>query len=131
VGLLFPKSVKARHIINVCRVKPYIEPLLGQPVVRPGPVLINDEGTEEFEVDYIVDSRPIGRGFQYLVYWKGYDESDRTWEPASGLKKAQSAINDFHRRQPSAPQCLKMNHTLFDSLFSTPIINFTSGSTSA
>jgi hypothetical protein len=129
VGLLFPKSVKARHIVNVSRVKRYIEPLPGQPVIRPGPVSVNDEGTVEFEVEYIVDSRPIGRGFQYLVHWKGYDNSDRTWEPASGLKNAQGAINNFHRCKPSAPRRLKMNRALFDSLFSTPVVNFTSGST--
>jgi hypothetical protein len=55
VGLLFSKSVKARHMVNVSRVKPYIEPLPGQPIVHPGPMSVNDEGTSEFEVDYIVD----------------------------------------------------------------------------
>jgi hypothetical protein len=97
--------------------------------VHPGPMSVNDEGTSKFEVDYIVDSRPIGRGFQYLVHWKGYDESDHTWEPASRLKNAQATVNDFYRRQSSAPCRLKMNQALFDSLFSNPVVNFTSGST--
>jgi hypothetical protein len=112
VGLLFSKSVKARHIVNVSRVKPYIEPLPGQPIVCPGPVSVNNEGTSEFEVDYIIDSHPIGRGFQYLVHWKGYDESDHTWEPASGLKNAQATVNNFHRQNPSASRHLKMNRTV-------------------
>ncbi len=48
----------------------------------PPPDLI--EGEEEFEVKRIVAHRMFGQSkhLQYLIKWKGYPESDNTWEPA-------------------------------------------------
>ncbi len=48
----------------------------------PPPDLI--EGEEEFEVERIVAHRTFGRSkcLQYLIKWKGYPESDNSWEPA-------------------------------------------------
>ncbi|KIM62378.1 hypothetical protein SCLCIDRAFT_119612, partial [Scleroderma citrinum Foug A] len=69
--------------VNVSRVKPYLGPLPGQPVSRPGLIQVSVEHDEEYEVDYIVASRIYRCQLQYLVHWKGYEEHERTWEPAS------------------------------------------------
>ncbi|KIM53610.1 hypothetical protein SCLCIDRAFT_138621 [Scleroderma citrinum Foug A] len=71
--------------MNVSHVKPYLGPLPGQPVSQPGPVQVSEERDEEYEVDYIVASHIYGRQLQYLVHWKGYEEHEHTWEPASNL----------------------------------------------
>jgi hypothetical protein len=43
-----------------------------------GPVVIPD-GTEEWEVNRILDSRRQGKGLQYLVCWAGYGLECNTW----------------------------------------------------
>jgi len=49
----------------------------------------------------ILDKRKRGRGWQYLVKWKGYGYEENTWEAASNLKRAEGAIEDFSRRKIS------------------------------
>ena len=49
---------------------------------RPPPDLV--DGEEEYKVERIVTHRHFGRSkrLQYLIKWKGYPESDNTWELA-------------------------------------------------
>ena len=37
------------------------------------------EGTDEYEVESIVDHRDTHRGRQYLVHWLGYPNTDDEW----------------------------------------------------
>ncbi len=39
----------------------------------------------EYEVNEILSRRPRGRGFQYLVSWKGYSSDHDSWIPRSSL----------------------------------------------
>lgn len=42
----------------------------------------------EWVVESILGERRVGQGrgrVEYLVKWKGYEEHDATWEPASNL----------------------------------------------
>jgi len=45
---------------------------------RPHPV-ITPSGAEEWEIEHILDRRPCGRGFQYLVRWKNYGPEADMW----------------------------------------------------
>jgi len=45
---------------------------------RPGPMLTSD-GLQEHKIGWILDSRPCGRGYQFLVQWKGYGPKDDEW----------------------------------------------------
>jgi hypothetical protein len=50
---------------------------------------------------------------EYLVKWKGYDESHNQWEEHTQLH-AKSKIAQFHRKNPGAAR--HINAALFDSI---------------
>jgi Chromo (CHRromatin Organisation MOdifier) domain len=64
--------------------------------VRPPPELI--QGEKEYEVEHIINHQNIGQGkaLQYLIKWKGYPESNNTWEPTSHLHALQ-LIKEYQR----------------------------------
>ena len=117
VELKLPKTLRIHPVVNVSRVKPYLGPLPGQPVSRPGPIQVSEECDEEYKVDYIVASRIHRCQLQYLVHWKGYEEHEHTWEPASNVKNAPLVVERFYRENPSAPRKLRMSRSDFGSLF--------------
>ena len=123
VELKLPKTLRIHPVVNISRVKPYLGPLPGQPVSRPGPIHVTEDCDEEYEVDAIVDSRIYKGKLQYLVHWKGYDESERTWEPVSNLKNSPEIVEQFHASHPSAPHRLHMAQADFNSLFSSMPVN--------
>jgi len=103
VELKLLKTLRIHPVVNVSRVKPYLGPLPGQPVSRPGPVHISEEHDKEYKVDYIVASHIYKWKLQYLVHWKGYKEHERTWEPSSNLKNSPLVVKCFYKDNPSAP----------------------------
>ena len=117
VKLKLPKTLRIHPAVNVSRVKPYLGPLPGQSVSRPGLIQVSEERDEEYEVDYIVASHIYRRQLQYLVHWKGYEEHECTWEPASNVKNAPLVVEHFYKENPSAPRKLCMAQLDFDPLF--------------
>ena len=105
--LRLPCSMRIHPVVNVSRVKPYHERLPGQPVTAPGPSNVTEDRDKEYEVENIVDSRYKGKRLEYLVQWKGWSETDRTWEPVSNLGNAADAVRDFHTTHPAAPHRLR------------------------
>ena len=55
IKLKLPASFRIHNIINVSRVQPYKPPVAGQSSVPPEPIDV--EGTPEYEVEEILDSR--------------------------------------------------------------------------
>ncbi|KIM52764.1 hypothetical protein SCLCIDRAFT_59098, partial [Scleroderma citrinum Foug A] len=98
-----PKTLRIHPVVNVLHVKPYLGLLPGQPVSRPGLIRVSEECNKEYKVDYIVASCIYRCQLQYLVYWKGYKEHERTWEPASNVKNAPLVVECFYKKNPSAP----------------------------
>ena len=117
VELKLPKTLRIHPVVNVSCVKPYLGPLPGQPVSWPGPMQVSEERNEEYEVDYIVASHIYRRQPQYLLHWKGYEDYECTWEPASNVKNAPLVVERFYKENPSAPRKLHMAQSDFDSLF--------------
>ena len=81
----------------------------GQTPYRPGPVHMTEDRDNEWEVDHIVDSRLKIKKLKYLVHWRGYDDSDCTWEPKSNLGNAKDAICDFHESYYFTPWALSID----------------------
>ena len=88
-------------VVNISCVKPYCEHLLGQPVTALGPSNITEDCKEEYEVEFIIDSHYKGKCLEYLIHWKGWSETDWTWEPMSHLDHAANAVCEFHASHPS------------------------------
>ena len=107
IELRLPHSMRIHPVVNISRVKPYCERLLGQPVSAPGPSNITEDCEEEYEVDYVVDSRYKGKCLKYLIHWRGWSETDWTWEPLSNLGNAAATVCDFHASHPSTPHHLR------------------------
>ncbi len=53
------------------------------------------EGEAEYEVEAIQAHRYQRCKLQYLIKWKGYPESDNTWEPADNVQVPQ-LIRKYH-----------------------------------
>jgi transposase InsO family protein len=104
--LKLPSKWKIHPVFHLSLLMPYKEtPQHGPNFLKPPPEEI--EGTPEYEVESIVQSRVHRGHLQYLVKWKGYPEADNTWEPTGHLKHAQEAINSFHKLRPSAPRPIR------------------------
>ena len=103
VELRLPKTLCIHPVVNVSRVKSYLGPLPGQPVSHPGLIHVSEDRDKEYEVDAIIDSHIYKGKLQYLVHWKGYDKSERTWEPVSNLKNSPEIVEQFHKSHPSTP----------------------------
>ena len=104
-------------VVNVSWVKPYRDCLEGQPLHRPGPVNVTEDRDNEWEVDRIINSHYKNRKLEFLVYWKGYDDMDRTWEPKTNLGNTKEALNDFYHANLSAPRAISIPPEDFLLLF--------------
>ena len=56
------------------------------------------DGREEHVIDRIVDKRKQGRGWQYLVRWKGYGQGDDEWFPRRELEET-VALDEWLREE--------------------------------
>ena len=104
VKLKLPTSFKIHNVVNVSRIRPYRPPVAGQRSSPPEPIEV--EGTPEYEVEEVIDSRLKRGKLEYLVKWSGYTDDYNTWEPKTNLDNATEAMADFHRSHPSAPRQL-------------------------
>jgi Chromo (CHRromatin Organisation MOdifier) domain len=80
--LALPSEWKIHDVFHASLLSPYTETdAHGPNFVCPPPDLVG--GEQEYEVEHIINHRCTGQGktLQYLVKWKGYPESDNTWEP--------------------------------------------------
>jgi hypothetical protein len=101
--LQLPESVKIHPVFHVSLLEQHYANTL--PSRRnsdhPPPDLI--DGEEHWEVETILNSRLHRRQLQYLVHWKGFDDIDRSWIPASEFQDDDSLVIDFHTRHPDKP----------------------------
>ncbi|SGY81038.1 BQ5605_C009g05444 [Microbotryum silenes-dioicae] len=68
----------------------------GREATEPASVVV--QGNEEWEVDRIVDEKGKGKRKRYLVKWKGWADSDNTWEPRAHLEET-IALEEWERER--------------------------------
>lgn len=83
-----PDSENKTPVYYIENLKPYIDNdddlFPRRTLERPEAIMVN--GDEEYVLDKIVRSRRRGRGWQFLVQWKGYGKEDQRWLPYSELR---------------------------------------------
>src|SRR5487761_1272670 len=113
--LELPPQWNIHPVFHSSLLTPYIETdSHGPNFSRPPPDLI--AGEAEYEVKNIRSHRRHGkrRQLQYLLKWKGYPESDNTWEPADQIH-APDLVKAYHRRHPLEQIKATQLRQLFDS----------------
>ena len=73
----------------------------GQTNEKQRPIGINIDGQKLWAVDAFLNTRRHNGHFQYQVLWRGYDESEKTWEPLQNVMLAHGAVCEFERRFPN------------------------------
>src|SRR5713226_1463182 len=98
--LSLPISWTIHDVFHASLLVPYQENAVHGPnFSNPPPDLI--QGAEEYEVEHLVNHQRHGRSrmLQYFVKWKGYPESDNTWEPVQNIH-APDLLKKYHQRYP-------------------------------
>ena len=124
--LQLPPTWTIHDVFHASLLSPYSEtPAHGPNFSRPPPDLIS--GEEEYEVESIKAHRYFGRNkrLQFLIRWKGYPESDNTWEPADSIH-APDLVKEYKQRTPnfhinSNPNNLSRSITLLPLWHPRPI----------
>src|SRR5260221_1526678 len=97
-------------VISVSNVHPYHPDPIPECLLDLHPNLVLVDGSEEYEVESIVDSKYRYQHLHYLVKFKGWPDSNNEWLPADHLANAPDIMQDFHLHCPSAPTPCHMSH---------------------
>ena len=71
--------------------------LPGRKRYLPPPIHIDNTG-ELYEVEDVLDVKKVRGKFHFLVSWKGYPDSDNSWEPEENLVNCRELVEDFKHR---------------------------------
>ena len=90
-----PGIDKRYPVFNESLLTPYRQPPAHRRDERPAPEIIDDE--PEYEVEKILKHRKAGRGYQYWIKWRGYPNSENTWEPRRNLERAKEILDAYDK----------------------------------
>ena len=107
--LKLPGTMKVHPVFHASKLIPYqSDTIADRNPPKPGPIEV--EGHDEFEVEAILDSRIHRNKVQYFVKWKGYDESENSWEPLHNLRNSRRLLDEFHVLHPDAPMPISLTN---------------------
>ncbi|GJP68352.1 hypothetical protein CLOP_g25071 [Closterium sp. NIES-67] len=99
--LCLPTTWKIHNTFYVQLLKPYRDPntiFVGRQPPPPPPVVIQNE--PEYEVESVLAHRRRRNGtVELLIRWKGYDPSEDSWVPESGMGNARRPLHDYLVKQ--------------------------------
>src|SRR4051812_14318325 len=90
-------TMRIYTIFHISILKPYTASNTFPRTLPPPPDVIDD--VEEYEVERIIAERKRYNRSEFLVTWKGYPDSDNTWEPMQNLDNAAEALEHFRTLQ--------------------------------
>jgi hypothetical protein len=95
--LKLPKSMLIHPIFHVSLLEPTENPAAEEQsnLVEKG---------SEYEVEEVLDYTRIDGQPHYLVKWKGFDQSENTWEPIKHLTQCQATIQRYHQMKDQTPK---------------------------
>jgi hypothetical protein len=100
-----PVHIKIHPVVNTQYLKRFIgspADFAGREQTPPPPVPVSDNEVLECEVEAIKDHRKDRKGnISYLVAWKGYEDHDMTWEPASNLDNSKDLLDLYWKEKGS------------------------------
>jgi len=86
VKLELPSTVRIHPVVNISRIRRYVEQVEGQKKKQPAPVII--KGEEEWEVERILNKRRVRGKNKYLVRWKEFTAESDTWKERENLRRS-------------------------------------------
>ena len=101
--LALPTSMKIHLVFHVSLLERYyVSTIPGRTLPPPSLIKVNNE--LKYKVEKVLNSRFNKKQLEYLVHWKGYDFTKRTWEPAIHLVNAPKKVAIFHQKYPHKPK---------------------------
>ncbi|CAI7761878.1 unnamed protein product, partial [Closterium sp. NIES-54] len=99
--LRLPTTWKLHNAFHVQLLKPYKDPnqqFTGRQLPPPPPVLVRDE--PKYEVERVLaHRRRRGKMLEFLIRWKGYDQSKDSWAAEADMGNARRALKDYLVKQ--------------------------------
>ena len=100
-NLDLPKTIRNHNVFHISLLNWYTPPTIGKPSSQPHTVIIDD--SEEWKVDWTLDSKRCYRKLHYLVQWAGYTLIPMSWEPVADLENTRELVDEFRWKHLGKP----------------------------
>ena len=91
------RLVGIHNVFHVSLLEPF-ESREGDQTPQPRPLEV--DGSNEWEIEHVLDAKTSQGQLQYLVKWVGWSDAYNEWVPARNMGNAEDAIATYHQRYP-------------------------------